>query len=212
MKIGIIGSGNVGSALSKASVRAGHEVTISSADEEGSRRLAEEVGATVAPSNADAVKSVDAVILAVPFDAVASIVGEVGSVLDSRIVIDVTNRFEPDQLEGKSNAELTQEMARNAKVVKAFNTIFAGNQASPQVDGVQLDGFVAADDADAKKQVLELVGSLGFRPIDAGPLAMARALEGMGLLNISLNKNNGWPWQSGWKLVGPTSAAKSKAA
>jgi predicted dinucleotide-binding enzyme len=48
---------------------------------------------------------------------------------------------------------------------------------------------------------------MGFRPIDAGPLAMARALEGMGMLNISLNMNNGWPWQTGWKLLGPTAAA-----
>jgi predicted dinucleotide-binding enzyme len=55
--------------------------------------------------------------------------------------------------------------------------------------------------------VIEFVRSLGFKPIDAGPLAMARALEGMGPLNISLNMNNGWPWQSGWKLLGPTADA-----
>ena len=52
--------------------------------------------------------------------------------------------------------------------------------------------------------MLELVGSLGFRPIDAGPLVMGRALEGMGLLNINLNMRDGWSWQSGWKLFGPT--------
>jgi predicted dinucleotide-binding enzyme len=95
-------------------------------------------------------------------------------------------------------------MAPNARVVKAFNTILAAHQAAPDIDGIQLDGFVAGDDGAAKKKVLELVTSLGFRPIDAGPLAMARALEGMGTLNISLNMTNGWPWQSGWKLLGPT--------
>ena len=58
----------------------------------------------------------------------------------------------------------------------------------------------------------DLVQSLGFRPIDAGPLAMARALEGMGLLNIALNMKNDWPWQSAWKLVGPTGARAEKAA
>lgn len=61
-----------------------------------------------------------------------------------------------------------------------------------------------AGDDDAKPQVLALVASLGFRPIDAGSLAMARALEGMGTLNISLNAANGWPWQTGWKLLGST--------
>lgn len=45
---------------------------------------------------------------------------------------------------------------------------------------------------------------MGFRPIDAGGLIMARALEAMAMLNIRLNISNGWPWQDGWKLVGPT--------
>jgi len=51
--------------------------------------------------------------------------------------------------------------------------------------------------------VLEFVGSIGFRPIDAGPLAMARALEAMALLIITLQIRHGWPRQNGWKLVGP---------
>ncbi|MBF6612215.1 MAG: hypothetical protein IVW55_03720 [Chloroflexi bacterium] len=103
-----------------------------------------------------------------------------------------------------SNAELIQEMAPKARVVKAFNTVFASNQAVAEVEGVQLDGFVACDDDAAKEQVLESVSSLNYRPIGAGPLAMARALEGMGTLNIYLNKTHQWSWQSGWKLVGPT--------
>jgi len=130
---------------------------------------------------------------------------ELGDAINGKIVIDVTNRFEPGQLNGPSNAENIQAMAGRAKVVKAFNTVFASNQANPEVDGVQLDGFVAAGDANAKQTVLELLDSFGYRPVDAGPLAMARALEGMGTLNISLNMNNKWPWQTGWKLVGPTS-------
>lgn len=60
------------------------------------------------------------------------------------------------------------------------------------VDGVQLDGFVAGDDADAKKRVIRLLEEIGYRPIDVGPLSTARYLEGMGFLNISLNAANGW--------------------
>jgi 8-hydroxy-5-deazaflavin:NADPH oxidoreductase len=71
-------------------------------------------------------------------------------------------------------------------VVKAFNTVFAVRQADSVVDGVHLDGLVAGDDDAAKRQVLELVGSVGLRPIDAGPLSMARALEAMAVLNIML--------------------------
>lgn len=67
-----------------------------------------------------------------------------------------------------------------------------------------MDGFVAGNDDDAKRKVLEFICPLGFCPINAGPLAMACALEGMGMLNISLNMANGWPWQTTWKLLGPT--------
>ena len=204
MKIGIIGAGNVGQALGKACVRAGHTVTITSSNVEEAGHVAAELGATAARSNADAVADAGVVILAVPFDAVQGIASELGARLDGKTLIDVTNRFSPEQLDGTSNAELIQVMAARAKVVKAFNTIFAAHQADPIIEDIQLDGFVAGDDAGAKQQVLELVRSLGFRPIDCGPLAMARALEGMGMLNIALNMTNNWPWQTGWKLLGPT--------
>jgi hypothetical protein len=51
--------------------------------------------------------------------------------------------------------------------------------------------------------VVGLVAAVGLRPLDVGPLAMARTLEHMGLLNVSLNARFGWPWRSGWKLLGP---------
>ncbi len=204
MKIGIIGAGNVGRALAKASVRAGHSVTISATNAEGAQRVAAEVGGSAAASNRDAVADADAVILAVPFAAVSTIVDELGSELAGKVLIDVTNRLAPEHLEGASNAELIQKMVPDGKVVKAINTIFAAHQADPLIDGIQLDGFVAGDDERAKRTVLALVDSLGFRPIDAGPLAMARALEGMAMLNINLNMRDGWSWQSGWKLLGPT--------
>lgn len=203
MKIGIIGAGNVGGALARAGKSAGYTVTVSASDPDHAKALASNTGVAAAASNREAVAGADLVVLAVPYDAVAGIIKELGSDIDGKVLIDVTNRFAPDQLNGPSNAENIQAMARGAKVVKAFNTVFASNQAKPEVDGVQLDGFVAADDADAKRTVVEFLESIGYRPIDSGPLAMARALEGMGTLNISLNMSNNWSWQTGWKLVGP---------
>jgi NADPH-dependent F420 reductase len=204
MRIGIIGAGNVGRALSTASVRAGHTVTVTSSNDEEATQLASDLGVEKASSNADAISKSEVVILAVPADAISSIAQEASEALRGKVVIDVTNRFKAEQMDGTSNAELTQQKAPDARVVKAFNTILAANQSDPMEDGVQLDGFVAGDDLEAKRKVLDLVQSLGFRPIDAGPLAMSRALEAMGLLNISLNMQNRWPWQTGWKLVGPT--------
>ena len=209
MKVAIIGSGNVGSAVAKAAKGTGHEVVV--ADLEGSENLetlGEELGIQTTTSNVEAVGDADVVVLAVPFGAVKSAVDGIADQVGDKIVLDITNPLKDDLSGlhtdgGPSGAELVQKQLPQARVVKAFNTVFAGNQANPTVDGVQLDGFVAGDDADAKKQVSHLLEEVGYRPIDVGPLSAARYLEGMAFLNISLNAKNAWSWQSGWKLVGP---------
>ncbi len=211
MEIAIIGAGNAGRALAGSSVRAGHSVTLSAAEPEHAAAVAREVGARAVGSNRSAVEDAELVVLAVPTPALDAVLAELGEDLDGKVVVDATNRMNPDDpgavLDGSSNAEQIQGRVPGARVVKAFNTAFAARQADPVVDGVQLDGFVAGDDQPAKQQVLELVRAIGFRPIDAGPLSMARALEAMAALNIMLQIWNGWPWQAGWKLVGPTAPA-----
>jgi predicted dinucleotide-binding enzyme len=207
MDIAIIGAGNVGRALATSATRAGHGVTISDNDPQEAQGLAQATGARAADSNRAAVAGAQIVIFAVPYPAVEGIVRDLGAALDGKTVVDVTNRLNvenpPAAIDGTSNAEQIQAWAPGARVVKAFNTAFAARQADPMVDGVPLDGFVAGDDADAKGAVLELVRSIGFRPVDVGGLGMARALEAMGLLNITLQIRNNWPWQAGWKLLGP---------
>ncbi len=148
-------------------------------------------------------------MLAIPFGAVDEVVTDLRDDLAGKIVIDVTNPVASDlsglATDGVSSAELVAQAAPQARVVKAFNTVFAANQATASVDGTQLDGFVAGDDAEAKQVVMGVLEEIGFRPVDVGALSAARYLEGMGYLNIALNARNGWSWQSGWKLVGPLS-------
>ena len=207
MKFAIIGSGNVGSAISRAVTDAGHEAVVAGPSEDGLRKLADEVQVATTNSNVEAVSGADVVVLAVPFAAVDGVVSGLRDELAGKIVIDVTNPLAPDlsglMTDGTSGAELVAKAAPGARVVKAFNTVFAGNQATASVDGTQLDGFVASDDADAKQTVMDLLAAIGFRPIDVGGLSVARYLEGMGFINIALNARNDWSWQSGWKLVGP---------
>jgi predicted dinucleotide-binding enzyme len=207
MKIGIIGSGNVGKALAKAGVKAGHEVTLSASSPEHAAAAAKETGAHAAVSNIEAVKDVELVIVAVPYDKLGDVFRGLGSAVDGKIVIDATNHVNlqnpGEVLGGISNAEEIQNRHPNVKVVKAFNYAFASRMAAPSVNGTSLDGFVAGDDEAAKTKVLEFVKSLGFRPIDAGPLVMARAFEAMALVIISLQVRHNWPWQNGWKLIGP---------
>lgn len=207
MKIAIIGSGNVGKALAKSGARAGHHVTLSASSVDHAAEAAKATGAHVASSNVEAVKDADLVIVAVPYDKLGEVFRGLGASVDGKIVIDATNHVNiqnPGEVLGAtSNAEEIQKRHPKVRVVKAFNYAFATRLAEPSVDEIQLDGFVAGDDQAAKDKVLELVRSIGFRPIDAGPLVMARALEGMALLIISLQIRNGWPWQNGWKLIGP---------
>ena len=138
---------------------------------------------------------------------IVDVLDDVGPALAGKIVVDATNPLKPDYsglaTEGTSGAEEIQARIPTARVVKAFNTAFAARQTDPRIAGMQVDGYVAADDEEAKAIVLELVKGMGFHPIDAGDLAMARALEALAWLNISLQMRHGWSWQSGWKLVGP---------
>jgi len=207
MNISIIGAGNVGRALATSALRTGHTVTVSSSNGDTAAKLAEETGARAAASNLAAVDGAELVVLAVPYTTVVSVLDEIGPALAGKIVVDATNPLTPDYsglaTEGTSGAEEIQARVPSARVVKAFNTAFAARQNDPQIAGVQVDGYVAADDEEAKAIVLELVKNMGFHPIDAGDLAMARALEALAWLNISLQMRHGWSWQAGWKLVGP---------
>jgi NADPH-dependent F420 reductase len=207
MKIAIIGSGKVGKALARSSVKAGHQVTLSATSADNAAEAAKATGAHAATSNVEAVKDAEIVIVAVPYDKLGEVFRGLGSSVDGKVVVDATNHVNtqnPGEVLGTtSNAEEIQKRHPKVLVVKAFNYAFAARMAEPTVGGTRLDGFVAGDDQAAKDKVLELVKSIGFRPIDAGPLVMARALEGMALLIITLQIRHGWPWQNGWKLVGP---------
>jgi hypothetical protein len=208
VRIAIIGAGNVGTALSEAAVAAGHTVSVSATNSEKAAASAAGTGARAAASNLDAVTGADIVVLAVPGSAAAAVADELASAVRGKVVVDATNplnaNFSDLDIEETAAAQTLQRHLPDVPVVKAFNTIFAGRLGNPVEQGFTLDAFYAGDDADAKKTVSEFVASLGFRPIDAGGLRMARALEEMAFLNISLNAGQGWPWQSGWALLGPT--------
>jgi 8-hydroxy-5-deazaflavin:NADPH oxidoreductase len=209
MDIAIIGAGNVGKAITGSASRAGHAVTLSSSSGDSAIAAAQEFGARAAASNREAVEGAQVVVLAVPYTAVEQVLGEVGDQLAGKVVVDATNPLKPDYSGlafdgGTSGAEEIQRAVPQARVVKAFNTAFAARQADPNVaGGLRVDGYAASDDQEAKDQVLGLLADIGFNPVDAGGLQMARYLEGMAWLNISLQMKNGWSWQASWKLVGP---------
>jgi NADPH-dependent F420 reductase len=212
MKVTIIGAGNVGRALATSFTRAGHSVVVAARDPEHAGAVAAATGAHVGRNNAEAAAASEIVVLAIPFASAEGVAAEIRDAVAGKTIVDATNRMSfgpegPSIDNGASNAERLAAWLPEANVVKAFNTLFASRQSDPIAEGIELDGFVAGNDRDAKDMVLALARSIGLNPVDVGPLARAQQLEQLAFLNIALNATAGGSWSSGWKLVGAPTLA-----
>ena len=130
----------------------------------------------------------DLVILALPFGAIAEVITQIGEVA-GKVLVDISNPISPDYKEliighTTSAAEEIQKLAPQARVVKAFNTIFAQLLAPESRQGRAVQVFIAGDDEAAKSLVSNLVESIHFAAMEAGPLANSRYLEPVGEMNI----------------------------
>jgi len=177
MKIGIIGSGQVGGTLTRRLTQLGHDVAVAnSRSPESLRELAEETGAEPGTVRSVAEDS-EVVILAVPMKAVPELPADA---FGSKIVIDATNYYPqrdgiiPDVADRSvTSSRWVADMLPGARVVKAFNTIVAPrlmDLGRPVGDERRVALPVAADDPEAKRVVMDLVNELGFDPVDAGNL------------------------------------------
>jgi predicted dinucleotide-binding enzyme len=149
----------------------------------------------------------DIVVLAVPYSAVSVIVAERGESLAGKTVVDITNpvNFETfDSLVVPADGSATAEIARSlpqSKVVKAFNTTFAGTLVSGVVGPNTTTVLIAGDDADAKSELADAIAAGGLKVIDAGLLPRARELEALGFLQISLAAGEKISWTGGFGVV-----------
>ena len=190
-EISIIGSGNMASAIGALALKGGNAVEIVGRDAAKAEALARELGDGATVGTWGATPGGDIVILAVLFESAVPVVSQFGDALSGKIVVDITNPFNPSATElavpdDTSVAKMVAEAApADARVIKAFNTIFRDVLAA----GDPLDVFIAGDDAEAKARLSEFIKSLGLRPQDAGDLSMAHWLEGAGLLSMGLASN-----------------------
>jgi predicted dinucleotide-binding enzyme len=187
MKVTLIGSGNMGSGLAKLITKAGHPLVIVGRDAAKAQDLARATGATVKAANA--VEGADVVIVATAYaDAVTAL--RAAGDTTGKVVIDITNPLTADYMgltigHVTSAAEEIQKAFPKAKVVKAFNTVFAQILgAGPSLGGETVPVYFAGDDVAAKEAVKALVQSTGFAAVDAGGLKNARYLEPLAGLNI----------------------------
>lgn len=195
MHISVIGSGNMASAFIKQLTRAGHDVGLVSRNPTRAAELATQYGARVVPASDAAAAEV--ILLATGFGAAIEALQAVGD-LAGKIVIDITNPLSADYMSltighETSAAEQIAAAFPAARIVKAFNTVFAQvlAEGGALADGRHVNVFVAADDADAKTRVSTLAQSMGFAVVDAGGLRNARYLEPLAGLNIYLGYGAG---------------------
>jgi predicted dinucleotide-binding enzyme len=175
--VAILGQGNMGQGLGR---RLEGKVSL---------RLGARQPEAGALSYAEAVNGADIVVLALPFDAALEVAKSVD--LGGKIVVDISNPITPDYSglrigHTTSAAEELQQAAPGAKVVKAYNTIFASLFDVPASETAKVPVFLAGDDEAAVDAVAGLVQASGFAVEKAGKLDGARLLEPVGMLNIRL--------------------------
>ena len=193
-RVTIIGKGRVGSAIGRGLERAGYEVRTVGNEPQKVRESA---------------SWAELVILAVPFGAVDDAVRTMGDAAHGKTLVDATNAIAPGMQLAlgftTSAAEELQKKVPSARVVKAFNTIFAQHMSTGEAHGRKLTLFAAADDGKAKEHVLAIGRDIGFDAVDAGPLKNARWLETLGYLVIQLGYGMKMGTDIGFSLVrGPT--------
>ncbi len=212
MKVTILGAGNMARAIAARLLAGGNSVTLLGRDPAKAAALAQELskqgkqGATVKTAALGSPISDPVVVCALYYPIAREVVGSYKDQLAGKILVDISNPLNQtfDDLAtppGTSAAEELAKIAPGARVVKGFNTTFAGLLAQGHVGGEPLDVFIAGDDAGAKETVTRLVEGGGQRVFDAGPLKRARQLEGLGLLSISLQGKMSKPWMTGVKLT-----------
>jgi 8-hydroxy-5-deazaflavin:NADPH oxidoreductase len=149
----------------------------------------------------------DIVVLAVPYPAVADVIATRGDQLVDKIVVDITNplNFETfDSLVVPADSSATAEIAAalpHSRVLKAFNTTFAGTLAAGTVGPVPTTVLIAGDDADAKTLLAGVITAGGVRAIDAGSLSRARELEAFGFLQLTLAASEKVSWNGGFGVI-----------
>jgi 8-hydroxy-5-deazaflavin:NADPH oxidoreductase len=176
-RIGIIGAGRLGQAMARTAVRAGRSVVIAnSRGPESLASVASELGEGVTAGTVNEAAAARMVVLAVPWDHVHSAVS--GIDWNGQIVIDATNDWAADDLQGRTSSEIVADLVAPAPVVKAANTLGADVLASdPHEAGGRRVIFVSGDHADAKNEVAALFEDAGFAAVDIGELATGGEMQ-----------------------------------
>ncbi len=183
MKIGIVGSGNVGSNIGASWVRAGHEVMLSSLDIEHDKALAARLGGGArAGTPHEAATFGDVVMISVPYHALPSVGKDLADAYKGKVVIDTNNPFtHRDGETGKWALEkgaglASRELLPGARIVRAFNAIGAARMGAAYQEPGKVGMPIASDDAEAIEVASRLIREVGYEPVLIGGLEMGKHL------------------------------------
>jgi 8-hydroxy-5-deazaflavin:NADPH oxidoreductase len=212
MKVGVLGTGDVGRALGRGFVTLGHEVKMGSRSDGNEKAVAwaKEMGPKASVGSfAEAAAFGEIVVLAVFGTAVESALREAGPAsLRGKVVIDATNPldftggFPPKLVAGAdgSGGQTAQRVAPEAHVVKAFNTVGNAHMFRPDFPGGPPDMFICGNDAEAKKKVGALLQDFGWSVVDVGGIDASHGLEAMCLVWVLYGARTD-TWSHAFKLL-----------
>ena len=204
MKIGVIGTGHMGSTLGRLWAEKDHQVFFGSRQPQKAQALAGQVGhGAQGGSVRQAVEFGEVLLLGVPWKAAQEIIQSMGN-MDGKVLIEIINGVEekgPALGHTTSIAEQIAAWAPGARVVNAFNSVHYETLLDPMINGQSATLFYCGDDPAAKATLAQLGAELGLEPVDCGPLWMARQLEPLAFLWIYLAYTAGQGPQTAFKWL-----------
>lgn len=210
VRIGVIGSGEVGRALGRGFAALGHDVRIGSREPAKLQEWADAVGARASTGTfEETARFGDVIVLATLGVATLDALRLSGTGhFDGKVVIDTTNPLDfsrgmPPQLSvghTDSLGEQVQRLLPGARVVKAFNTVGNALMVNPQLPGGPPDMFICGNDDDAKTIVAQMCQHFGWGVIDIGPIECSRYLEPMCLVWVLHGVRSG-SWSHAFKML-----------
>jgi predicted dinucleotide-binding enzyme len=183
LKVGMIGSGRVGSALGNALALAGHEVMFSSRHLEDDQALAERVGnGASAGTPREAAAFGDVLFVAVPYGALPDVGKDLAELIEGKIIVDACNPFPnrdgeiADWAREKGAGLASAELLPGARIVRAFNAIGSVRMGSAYQEPGVVGMPIASDDAEAIEVASALIRDIGYEPVLIGGLEMGKHL------------------------------------
>src|SRR5690349_13558467 len=191
MKIAILGAGNIGGTLGRKWLQAGHSVLFGVRDVKSPKTQSalEQARGANALGVEEAIGESELILFSVPWKSVPEIATANAAGLDGKLLIDATNNFAGPVI---NNLSVLRELAPEAKIYRAFNSLGWEVFASPVITGQTADMFYSGPDGETRNQIQQLIEHIGVNPIWVGDNDRIHLVDNMGALWVNMVFQRGW--------------------